>query len=664
MNPSIGRLLLCTAFMLPWFPWCTKAAAAGFGAATQTLSLLAGNADGSGQVNGTGREAHFEEPVSLAIDGQGNLYVADQWGRTVRKITPGGQVSTVAGQPGRSGNSNGPGAKATFDAPCAITSNAEGMLHVADCHNNLIRRITPAGVVSTWAGQFRSSNRVDGVGTAAQFDGPRSMALDATGNLLVLDTAIRKIAPDGTTTTLVEPTQRDVWNLALDQRGTIFLSHLPDVLPTMLDSRQTLHAISALAPGKPIQLIAQALGGNDINYRGVGGIAVDDAGSIYVAERGRNAVSKITAAGVKSTLAGGRAGKGSRDGPGDQAQFHDPRGIVVDRNGTVYVADAGNHSIRKISPRGEVSTLAGSADGSGHADGPSATARFRRLAGVAVAPSGTVYVVDYWGHKVRAILPSGMVQTLAGPEGGFSAPQDVAVDAAGHVFVADTGNAVIWRITPQGTVTAFAGQHRKSGFADGTGTAALFGQPSGLAIDSAGNLFVCDRSNQSIRKVTPSGSVSTLVGTPGSPSLSADGPAATARLSEPTRLAVDTSGHVYFTQENGAVRKLSLDGTVSTLVGSGGPRGAARVPGDDDAFYHPNGIAVDAEGNVYVADNDTIRRISATSGQVRTIIGRRHIGGFVPGPLPAGLDQAPNGLAIHGGTLYITMRHGVAVVRD
>ena len=229
------------------------------------------------------------------------------------------------------------------------------------------------------------------------------------------------------------------------------------------------------------------------------------------------------------------------DGTGSAARFYFPNGVAVDSAGNVYVADTNNYTIRKITPSGVVSTLAGLAGSPGSADGTGSAARFNDPYGVAVDSAGNVYVADTGNNTIRKITPSGVVSTLAGLAGSigsadgtgsaarFFQPYGVAVDSAGNVYVADTNNNTIRKITPSGVVSTLAGLAGSFGSADGTGSAARFYYPEGVAVDSAGNVYVADTGNDTIRKITPSGVVSTLAGLAGSIG-SADGTGSAARF--------------------------------------------------------------------------------------------------------------------------------------
>jgi gliding motility-associated-like protein len=319
---------------------------------------------------------------------------------------------------------------------------------------------------------------------------------------------------------------------------------------------------------------------------------------------------------IVSTLAGDGS-FGISNGTGTDAQFANPYGVAVDATGNVYVADSDNHRIRKITPAGEVTTLAGST--AGFADGTGTAAQFSNPRGVAVDATGTVYVADTENNRIRKITPAGEVTTLAGSTLGyangigaaaqFNVPRGVAVDAAGTVYVADERNHRIRKITPDGEVTTLAGSATR-GFAEGTGTAARFNYPYGVAVNVAGTVYVADESNQRIRKITPAGVVTTLagIGTRGF----ADGTGTAAQFNNPNGVAVDADGNVYVADlSNHRIRKITPAGVVTTLAGSA-TRGFADGTANAAQFDFPPGVAVDAENTVYVADyvNQRIRRIA------------------------------------------------------
>lgn len=339
---------------------------------------------------------------------------------------------------------------------------------------------------------------------------------------------------------------------------------------------------------------------------------------------------------IIGTLAGTAGAQGSQDGLGLAAQFNLPSNVAVDGAGNVYVADRNNSTIRKIAPGGVVTTLAGAPGVEGGADGTASAAQFYFPAGIAVDSAGNVYVADTENSTIRKVTPAGVVTTLAGLEAQygsangtgtaarFSYPCGVAVDANGNVFVADTGNSTIRAITPGGVVTTLAGTPGAFGNSDGTGASAQFSQPTGVAVDGSGNVYVADRYNSTIRKISPSGAVTTLAGLAGNNG-GADGAGAAAQFNFPSGVAVDGYGTVYVADSgDNTIRRVTAGGVVTTLAGIPGTAGSGDGTGPAAQFSNPNGIAVDGNGNVYVADagNNTIRTgYSIPQGEATVTVG-------------------------------------------
>jgi sugar lactone lactonase YvrE len=467
------------------------------------VSTFAGTAGLSGSVDGVGTAAQFYYPQDVAIDGAGNLYVADSDNFTIRRITPAGVVSTFAGTAGASGSADGIGAAARFNIPTGIATDLARNVYVVESPDNTIRKITPAGVVTTLAGTAGVQGSADGTATSAQFNGPTGIATDSAGNLYVADYgngAIRQVTPGGVVTTL------------------------------------------AGADDLPLYGSADGVGAA-ARFNNPRGIAQDSAGNIYVADSSNFTIRKITSSGSVSTLAGNVGVRGTADGIGSGAQFCFPNGIATDSAGNLYVADGNfsapnsnvgcaSNSIRKITPAGVVSTFAGMAGTFGSADGTGADARFAGPSGIAIDTAGDLYVTDTDNYLIRKITPAGVVTTLAGSPGisgavngiglaaQFAGPTGIAADAAGNVYVCDSSNSMIRKVTPAGAVTTFAGTGAV-GSVDGSGAMAQFAAPQGISIDSAGNLYVADYLNATIRKITPAGMVSTVVGVPNQSSFAA-----------------------------------------------------------------------------------------------------------------------------------------------
>ena len=533
------------------------------------LSVLAGNVSGFGNNNGTGAVASFFFPEGIATDAAGNIYVADTFNQTIRKITPKGVVTTLAGTPGFVGSADGNGAAASFSQPIAVATDAAGNVYVADMDNSAIRKITPTGAVTTLAGK------------AAGFLFPTGIAVDAAGNIYVADGAIVKITPAGVVTTLAGGLAAN--GVAVDAAGNVYAAD---------SSNQTIlkitpaGVVTTLAGNPGVAGSADGTGAaasfclppyNEAQSDGeAAGIAVDAASNVYVADFCNSTIRKITPAGVVTTLAGTAGVPGSADGTGAPARFNLPQGLAVDAAGNVYVGDTNNSTIRKMTAGAVVTTLAGTAATSGSADGTGAAASFHNPNGVAVDAAENVYVVDSGNSTIRKITPAGVVTTLAGTAGvtgsadgagaaaSFNLPDGVAVDAAGNVYVADTGNATIRKITPAGVVSTLAGKAGVTGSADGTGATARFTGPGGVAVDAAGNIYVLDGST--IRKITSAGVVTTPASNPG--------------LANSPALAVNAAGNVYVVDSgNRMILQVTPDGVVTTLAGNPGLAGSVDGTG-------------------------------------------------------------------------------------
>jgi sugar lactone lactonase YvrE len=321
-----------------------------------------------------------------------------------------------------------------------------------------------------------------------------------------------------------------------------------------------------------------------------------------------------------SNLAGQAGNQGSTNGAGIIATFSNPFGVAVDGSGNVYVGDLGNNLIRKITPAGVVSTLAGVQGVAGSVNGAGITATFSHPQGMAVDASGNVYVADTVNNLIRLITPAGVASTFAGSGSSgavngpvslasFKYPYGVAVDNLGNVYVADFNNHLIRKISG-GVVSTLAGQAGIPGFANGSGSTALFYHPQGVAVDGSGNVYVADTGNEVIREISPAGVVSTLAGEQGNGG-SNNGGGVTATFSSPEGVVVDGSGNVYVADSgNNRIRKIIPGSFVSTYAGTGN-WGDANGPATIASFNNPYSVALDASGNLYVGDtgNDLIRKI-------------------------------------------------------
>ncbi len=346
--------------------------------------------------------------------------------------------------------------------------------------------------------------------------------------------------------------------------AAIFLSALIFLVDAGL-AIQAQDAVSTLAGQAQVSGAVNGSGTNAL-FNDPAGIAMDASGNYFIADSQNHAIRKITTNGVVTTFAGQLGGPGIANATGTNATFNTPSGLAFDGGGNLFVSDTGNNIIRKITSSGAVTTFAGVAGGGGFLDGASGSALFNSPLGVTVATNGAV-------------------------------------------FVADSGNHCIRKISTGGTVTSFAGNPQVWGAADGSGTNAQFNAPCGLAFDVKGNLFVSDANNNTIRQITTNGVVTTFAGAAGQDGM-ADGGLAAVRFRGPAQLAFDRQGNLFVADSfNQTIRKISTNGMVSTVSGAAGAIGAGDGTNGVARFYNPYGLAVAADGSLVVADayNEIVR---------------------------------------------------------
>ncbi|MEO7730860.1 MAG: hypothetical protein ABIY55_07815, partial [Kofleriaceae bacterium] len=355
------------------------------------LQLLAGDGNGNGNLDGVGAAARFSAPEGMAIDYANVAYLADLGNAVIRKITPEGVVTTFAGTAGARGSDDGTGAAARFLQPTAVAVDTGGNVYVADQLAHTIRKITTAGVVTTLAGSPNSAGAVDGDGAVARFNGPNGIAVDLAKNLYVADEhnhTIRKITPAGVVSTLAGTAGMPG---GTDGTGAAASFQSPSSLT--IDSAGNLYVVqagNALRKVTPAGVVTTVVSNKGITF--AQGVTTDGADNLYVADRGRHVVLKVTPAEDVTVVAGGDGIAGIADGAGPAARFNGLSGIVIRSDGTIYVSDTQEHTLRAIAPSGTVTTLAGTPSLHGSADGTGADARFFLPGGVAVDRAGTLYV--------------------------------------------------------------------------------------------------------------------------------------------------------------------------------------------------------------------------------------------------------------------------------
>jgi sugar lactone lactonase YvrE len=656
----------------------------------------------------------INQPAGLAVDAKGNLYVSDRGSHRIFQIDSAGVVTKIAGV--GSGRFTGDGRPANFaelNSPRGMTVGPDGNLYVADTSNQRIRKIDlTSGVILTVAGSSTSAGFAGDGGKAvlARLSAPEGVAFDPDGNMLIADTGnnrIRQVDSHGIIATIAgrdltnkekglddsgQPVKNPAGSGNLKAAAAPFPASCPKPKPGVTDpcaavgdGKDPLQALLAAPSGIIVDTAGNIFFSDRNNHRireinaatgaiqtvvGTGssgnggdgnlgqratvnnpnGLSFDASAVLYFTDRSNNRVRKFdTTAGIVGTVAGANPFNG--DQAALQTLFSTPTGIVADALGNVYVADSGNNRVRKIDKSGQVTTIAGGGNDSKNEGIEATSAALNNPAGIVVDPSGTeIYVVDTGNNRIRRIT-TGLITTVAGG-GAFSADglpatsvklnlnssasgnsrkfPSVALDGKGNVFFTEPGNSVVRKLQADGTLVTVAGVYGTSG-AEGDGgpaNLALFNNPTAIAVDADGNIYVSDTGNHTVRVIT-GGVILPLAGETGASSNdgeSATSPAYTYRWRLPMGLALDAAGNLYVADSgNNKVDQVKLSTLIATRIGGNNSNGngefAFNFAGEDtstvgnEQLSYPTGIAVDSKGVVYFTDaaNNLIRMLVPTS---------------------------------------------------
>jgi sugar lactone lactonase YvrE len=674
---------------------------------TQTITTVAGGWNGDG---GSALEAVLRWPYGLAFDSSGNLYIADREGHRIRRMDAAGVITTVAGSGADGFDGDGEGAtEAALDSPESVAVDRHGNLYIADTGNHRIRRVDRHGVITTIAGTGKLGTAGDG-GPApeADLEYPRGVAIGMDGSIVVADTfhhRVLLVRRDGTISTVagtgVNEGPSDDGGSATDA-----VVDFPDGLAVGRDGSIYIAEGYFVRRVDSAGIITTIAGTDDSDSSDDGGPAVDAAlgqpcglalgrdGSLYIADPEDSRVRKVDPDGVITTIAGtGEMGLSGDGGPAVDAELACPKGVAVAPDGSVYVADTWNDRIRRVDADGTITTVAGRG-GASFGDKRQATEAPVDATGVAIAGDGSIYVAD--GPCVRRIDGDGAITTVAGTERkGYSGdggpaveaelhePHGLALGPDGSLYIADLWCGVIRKVNVDGTIVTVAGMSSDEGWIEpdsrtaadpdalwawyggdgGPATEARFVGCHDVALDADGNLYIADSENirthgvsiesHRIRRVGTDGLVKTFAGV-GASGFSGDGgPATQAKLDGATGVAVGRDGSVYIADHNNnRIRRVDTNGVITTVAGTGreGYSGDG-APATKAALNWPEKVALDREGNLFIADswNNRVRRVGR-DGVITTFAGSGEEGTSGDGGpatearlTPVAVDVGPDG---------------------
>ena len=605
---------------------CSVLFATAAAAQVYTIETIAGGGDGVGD-DGPAIRAKLTEPTGVAVDAAGNIYIADRHNHRVRKVDTSGTISTFAGTnvDTRDYGFNGDGGladRALLAFPEGVVVDVVGNVYIADTDNHRIRMVDTAGIIHTIAGSgVGGATREGGLAVESDLFRPLDVAVDGAGNIYIADfTRISKV----------------------DISGRI----------------RTFGGTGRVETGA--------------NVFAPRGVAVDAAGNVYFTNPSLPGIRKVDVSGAISTVV--------------ELVEEDnlPRGLAVDASGIVYFTDITDFRVYKVDASGALTTIAGLGVGDYSGDGgPATKVKLEFPRNVAVDGMGNVYIQDF--SRIRKVDASGIVDTIAGGgEKGFGGdgvpaagtfldqPRGVAVDAAGNIFIAEWGSHRIRKVDSLGVIHTIAGTGEPGFSGDGgPATSAMLAFPLGVAVDTAGNVYIADALNHRIRRIDILGVIETIAGSGDGVSeenFTGDyggdsGPATGALLARPDDIAVDNMGNVYIADSfNHRIRKVDASGIIDTIAGTGERGfGGDGGPATSALLTFPQGVATDSAGNIYIADaeNNRIRVVDST-GVIRTIAGTGGIGfdgrgfGGDGGPATSALLASPSGVALDGaGNVFI-----------
>ncbi|MFT4580207.1 MAG: sugar lactone lactonase YvrE [Nitrospinales bacterium] len=623
---------------------------------------------------GKATEAKLSVPAGLAFDKSGNLYIADRNNNRVRKVDTRGTITTIAGT-GTAGFSGDGGlaTQAQLNLPSGVALDGKGNIFISDRSNNRIRVIDSKGKIRTYAGSGNDGFRGDnGPALKASIDRPFGIALDRKGNLYIADrrnNRVRKVNTQGIITTVAGdggyfmmgdngPAYRasiaGPTGVVVDDQGTLYIADRENNRIRAVDSQGMISTV--VGTGKQ-DYNGDSEVARDTNLHLPFGVALNPEGKLLVVDRSHYRIRSIDLkrGSVKTIAGNGKKMFAGDGGPATGATLSFPHGIAVDKNDNVLISDKGNYRIRKISPDGIIHTIAGNGiRGNIGDDMPAMKASIYGATSLKLnnkdemfilSPSGFVSLIRKIDEKgimrkfLETVAPrylksianskyKGKVQT--GELAIITTFSDIAFDHKGNMFISDRLNHQIRKVDSKGNISTIAGTGESSHYGDGgPASEAAFRDPSALATDKEGNLYIGDSANNMIRKIDTKGIISTIAGNGKHEATGDGGPAVKAGIRNIDQLAVSPQGEVHIAGMNSnSVRKITKDGKIVTVAGTGyqGYFGDGG-PANKAMLKSPVAIAFDSKGNLYITDmgNNRIRKVD-TKGIISTFAGTGNFG--------------------------------------